>query len=404
MISDGGSDAQEILDILTSPEAFANAERETDRHVIGSRGPAAKAALGNAPKAALGSQTKVQADVARAMSATDDGDQGDQDAETDGTETADADADDGESRPAPVADTASKLVVRLSKSQRDLDAANKRIRELGDRIRQTEERSQQQTLDLRGDRLEVARRAIAHSMGVKVDDPKVKAELKELMADVMYEELDESVLRGKDLEDMRRTQAERRQRREDQAWRARVEADGRRRDEEQARQMADVGRQNDVAAVHGVLIADAARYPYLMAQDEVGAADIVDAISHALQTGQAQINGPADVRALVAHFAGNFDRHFRGLAKRLAPIAAPKKAAPETAVKETEAKTQQAKKGAGGKGPRGKAVGGAGGGGRGVPKDRDESPDRDEDDEDLISSSTDIVNAMVRQSRGKLRI
>lgn len=315
--------------------------------------------------------------------------------------SSDEDEAPGEAPPVP---TNSKVILRLAQRDRELAEARTQIRDMQRAI----EESQTKVPDVRAlPRMDAVRWTIAQKLGVDdPKDPRVTEELKDLMSDILFDDVDEKSLSTKDLEQFRQQKAQRQKDREDRDWKRSMEERALRAE----REKADIEARQQEAATNAAatkqvteqLTADAERYPFLMdlpvgELKQLGADSASALVTRlaidAIKSQAVTVSSIAEERALVAKIAANLNAHYEGLANALAPRIGNKSA--NAGSKRADAGTREAptrKTGAG------RTASGAGGGGRGRPVEV--APQETADDGvDSYSIHDEISRGMQREFR-----
>lgn len=296
--------------------------------------------------------------------------------------------EDTEGESAPAAKTNSQLINNVARLERENSGLKSRIK---DAERERDE-VRSRTPDLRSvERIDAVRQVMAHRLGLDPKDPRIKGEMEELISDLMFEYTDEALLKGEELRQYQAAKAERQRTKADRDWRRDLESKVERAEREKRQLQVTQQHQAAMTQVGGILKRDEAKYPFLMdlPESEGNVTQMVaEAAIEAIRSGEFHITTSADEEALVAKIAGNLDRHYRGLAARLAPRLAPPQGAPRG--KEVQ---RVAPKSAAG---RPKTATGTGGGGRGRPQ----WEATDEDTDDTTEGPMDLMSLTRTVSQG----
>ena len=214
-----------------------------------------------------------------------------------------------------------RLAQKVASKERELTVANKRIRDLESQISSATGTD----LDLIEDRVAYVRGQIAKGLGTKIDDPRVAAELRELLDDLTFSEISEEQLQAN--ADLRRQVEERRNR-----------AMIRKGDASVQKRMADLERREALASAEqvkhrvtgqldGYLRGRATNIPFLVENPDAHPTELVyDALQMAIENG-ADLRTDQALTKEVERIVAALEQHYEGMADKLSAVKAKKAAA-----------------------------------------------------------------------------
>jgi hypothetical protein len=261
-----------------------------------------------------------------------------------------------------------RLAQNLAKKERELTALNRKVREL-------EAKLAEQTgtdPDLLEDRVAYVRGQIARGLGLKSDDPKVAAELKELLDDLVFSDVSDDTLSSN--EELRRQVEERKARNASRRDRIAIE----RRMAELERREKEAEAAQTKARVTGqltqYLTAKAEEFPYLNENPDAHPSELVwMGLQQKLAEGE-DLSTDDAMAAAVDHITSALEAHYSKVAERFVAVASKRSAA--IGIDEADGSKKRAggdrpKKRPGGKSTT--ATSGKGGGGRGSAPSRQDA-------------------------------